>query len=91
MIYLNLNFKNAGLIFDNEIHSSDINIEEKIDIGIIKSIFEKHRILKPKFGHRVQKNGNVCKDFANNRAQGLVLTNTIINIYKHKDGLFKQQ
>jgi hypothetical protein len=83
MIYLNLNFKNAGLIFDNEVHYSDIKIEEKTGINIIKNIFEKHRILKSKFGQSVTKKN--LYDFKNGRAKALVFPNTIINIYKHRN------
>ena len=87
MIYLNRDFTNAGLISCIELNEFDIKIEEKIDIDIIKKLFFNYRILKPKFGHRKQKNGKVCNDFANDRAKGLVFPNTIINIYKHKDDI----
>ena len=90
MIYLNLSYKNAGLIFDEPVHYSDIKIIERIDPEMIKTLFERYRILKAKFGGRVQKNGETNEDYLSSRAQGLVFTKTIINIYKHRDDIFNK-
>lgn len=88
MIYLNLNYKNAGLIFNEEIHYSDIKIEEKIDIDLIKDIFKTYRILKPLFLSQAQiVNGIINEDFRKERTKGCKFKLTIINIYKNKNNI----
>lgn len=91
MIYLNLGYKNAGLIFDNELHYSDIKIQERIDTETIKYLFEKYRVLRAKFGGRIQKNGEVNEDYLDSRTKGLVFTKTIINIYLNRNDLFNKE
>jgi len=76
MIYLNTIHTNAGKFNNQSIHKNDIKIEEKLNIELLNIIFNNYKILKVLINNHNRKDGFVY---------GLLLKQTIINIYKNKN------
>lgn len=78
MLYLNNIHKNAGKFNNEPIHKNDIKIEEKINIELLNNLFSNFKILKVLINNHNRNDGFIY---------GLVLKQTIINIYKNRNNI----
>jgi len=78
MIYLNSYFTNAGHLFNYKNYARDYEIEEKIDIEIIRKLFLKYSVI-----YKYNNNPNTTGD------RYLKINYTIINIFNNRYDIFK--